>query len=137
MQGGWFMTNPLEPCLQEVRACVQTLEQELAQPTSASSLEAAGASLYVQAFRLTALADKAQVATKKDAKLAQCLHHVAATLVSCQSQLARRAAINAQALQTLLPAARSDTYAGGIRHRAAQPYGSAGRQSGEFKVICA
>ncbi|OIN92490.1 MAG: hypothetical protein AUJ20_07710 [Comamonadaceae bacterium CG1_02_60_18] len=135
MQGGWIMTNPLEPCLQAVRACVQKLEQELAQPASASSLEAAGASLYAQAFRLSALADQAQVATKKDAKLAQCLQHVAATLTSCQSQLARRAAINAQALQTLVPAARSDTYTGGLRNRAAQPYGSAGHQSGEFKVI--
>lgn len=131
------MTNSFESALDAAQVCVQKLQAELALPTSALALEAAGATLYAQAFSLSALVEQAQVATKIDNKLAQRLQHLAATLASCRSQLARRAALNARALQTLVPTARSDTYAGGLRGRSGQPYGSAGRQSGEFKVASA
>lgn len=61
----------------------------------------------------------------------------AAALVSVQENLARRAALTQQTLQTLLPTVRSDTYGVGTFARMRQPYGSAGQRSGEFQVVAA
>jgi hypothetical protein len=72
-----------------------------------------------------------------DPSLKARLRQVSLSLASCRESLVRRAALTDGALGTLMPATRQDTYAPAANRYARQPYGSAGRQSGEFRVTCA
>lgn len=72
-----------------------------------------------------------------DPSLKARLRKVALALASCRESLARRAVLTDGALGTLMPATRQDTYVPAANRYARQPYGSAGRQSGEFRATCA
>ena len=62
---------------------------------------------------------------------------IGAALGSLREGLLRRSVSVDRALAALLPAAQTDTYAPKARGYGQQPYGSAGRQSGEFRVLAA
>jgi len=74
---------------------------------------------------------------KTDQPLQLRLRKVAAALTSCRESLLRRSVITQQALGALVPATRSDTYASAAGPRSSKTYGSAGRQSGEFRMVSA
>ena len=63
---------------------------------------------------------------------------IAAALASMREGLLRRSVAVDRALSALVPATQQvDTYAPKMGAFASQPYGSAGRPSGEFKVLAA
>ncbi len=62
---------------------------------------------------------------------------IAATLSSMREALLRQSVRVERALFALVPASQSSTYAPKTGVYARQPYGSAGRQSGEFRVLAA
>jgi len=74
---------------------------------------------------------------KADRLLQLRLRKVAASLTSCRESLIRRSVITQQALGALVPATRSDTYAPAAGPLSPKTYGSAGRQSGEFRTVSA
>jgi hypothetical protein len=74
---------------------------------------------------------------RSDPALTSRLRQTAQALAACRENLMRRAALNQGALGMLMPATRNDTYAPGAGRFARQTYGSAGRQSGEFRVTSA
>lgn len=74
---------------------------------------------------------------KTDQPLQLRLRKVSASLMSCRESVIRRSAITQQALGALVPATRSDTYAPAAGPRSSKTYGSAGRQSGEFRMVSA
>lgn len=131
------MNSLLMSCLDDAQASVDTLAQVLAQPLSASELTAASAAVNEQSFRLLALINQGHTAIENDATLVQRARRVGAMLASCQEHLARHATLADQALRMLLPTVRTDTYAGAMSGRPGQPYGSAGRSSGEFRAVSA
>ncbi len=74
---------------------------------------------------------------KADQPLQLRLRKVAASLTSCRETLIRRSVIIQQALGALVPATRNDTYGSAAGPRSSKTYGSAGRQSGEFRTVSA
>lgn len=60
-----------------------------------------------------------------------------ASFDACREALMRRSFLTESSLGTLIPATRNQTYAPAAGRFSRQPYGSAGRQSGEFQVISA
>ncbi len=60
-----------------------------------------------------------------------------ASFDACREALMRRSFLTEISLGTLIPATRNPTYAPAAGRFSRQPYGSAGRQSGEFQVISA
>ncbi|MDD5028822.1 MAG: hypothetical protein PHH58_04855 [Rhodoferax sp.] len=131
------MNQHFQAGLDQVEVSVDELAGLLAQATQAGALEAAGVTLNKQVLKLSALMGQAPAAIKKDAVVVQRLRRMAITLASCQAHLARQAALTGLAMQTLFPAVRTDTYASAMIGRPGQPYGSAGRRSGEFRVVSA
>lgn len=61
---------------------------------------------------------------------------IAATLSAMRQGLLRQSVVVDRALGALVPAAKSNTYAPNAGY-GRQPYGSAGRQSGEFRALSA
>jgi hypothetical protein len=61
---------------------------------------------------------------------------IAAALSSVRQGLLRQSVVVDRALGALVPAAKSNTYAPNAGY-GRQPYGSAGRQSGEFRALSA
>lgn len=65
------------------------------------------------------------------------LRQTMASFDACREALMRRSFLTESSLSTLIPATRNHTYAPAAGRYTRQPYGSAGRQSGEFRVISA
>lgn len=66
------------------------------------------------------------------------LRQTKASLDACRETLMRRTTLTESSLSTLMPATRSATYAAPATAKySRQPYGSAGRQSGEFRATSA
>ena len=74
---------------------------------------------------------------KADAAAQLRVKKIATTLGSMREALLRQSVRVDRALSALVPASQSNTYAPKTGVYARQPYGSAGRQSGEFKVFAA
>ena len=110
---------------------------QLLQGSSANDLTPACTALQSAVLDFASLMQQKSVELDAAPSLKARLRKVALTLASCRESLARRAALTDGALGTLMPATRQDTYAPAANRYAHQPYGSAGRQSGEFRVTCA
>jgi len=128
------MSDALVDSLQKIELQVQRIAHLMAGAADEELLRAC-VDLQGQVSRFYALSP--ELASQRRGTLAMRLRKTAAALASCQENLARKAVLTQQTLQTLFPATRSDTYGAGPAARARQPYGSAGRQSGEFQTICA
>lgn len=122
--------------LEELDARLQQVAHLLVR-ASDGDLVTACDELHKQVGAFQALWQKAALAPPVPIPLALRLRKTAAALASVQQNLARRAVLTQQTLQTLFPATQSDTYSVGVGARARKPYGSAGRQSGEFQAVCA
>jgi len=60
-----------------------------------------------------------------------------ASFDACREALMRCSFLTESSLGTLIPATRNPTYAPAAARYTRQPYGSAGRQSGEFRAVSA
>lgn len=130
------MSDAVLDSLAEVEMRVQQVSHLMA-GVAGDELVQACADLQLHANRFCTLAQEFLVQQPAAASLTMRLHKTAAALASCQENLARHAVLTQQSLQTLFPATKNDTYGVGVGARVRQPYGSAGRQSGEFHVITA
>ncbi len=128
------MNGPISKSLNDFDAQVRRLAQLLVD-ASAGDLLATCAQLQAQAARLQADMQQRPVGDPLPTPLALRLRQSAAALTACQQSLARRTVLTGQTLQTLLPALRRDTYSVEALVRGRTPYGSAGRQSGEFQAL--
>lgn len=118
----------LEDQLAQVSA--QLLQPPSAELTQACSLLQAAVIEFAQLMRQSPAAVTAQ------APLQVRLRRVAAQLAVCREALVRRTVFTQQAFAALVPTARSHTY-GPATGSARNPYASAGRQSGEFRMASA
>ena len=122
--------------LDTVETHLHHVTQLLLEPDSGDLLQASTA-LQAAVLEFSRLAQRAGADFSKEPALKPRLRKVSAALVSCRETLMRRAFITQSALSTLMPATRDHTYAPVSGKFARQPYGSAGRQSGEFRVTSA
>lgn len=130
------MSAAIQNCLQKIDAQLQRVAQAL---NSASGDELVGIcdDLQQQVIELQRLWQRFSPTSSAQSQWVLQIRKAAAALASAQESLARRAVLTQQTLQTLFPAASSDTYTARPGTRTNQPYGSAGRRSGEFQVIAA
>lgn len=122
--------------IEQIDAQLQRIAQLMVHAAD-GDLASACNGLQQQVCDLQARWQKTALAQPLPATLALRLRKTAATLAATQQNLARRAVLTQQALQTLVPATQSATYDAGVGVRARNPYASAGRQSGEFQVVAA
>jgi len=129
------MAASLQNSLEDAERCIAAIAAQLVTATSAQLLESSCRALHEQALKLSVAFRDRPTATTVDQQLRQRLRCIASDLGVCQAQLARRAALNRQGLEVLVPAARAQTYGTDFSRRVGSRYGSAGRQSGEFHTV--
>jgi predicted transcriptional regulator len=95
-------------------------------------LATASAALRQGAIDLSVLLQRVTPIDLKNKSLKSRLNRLAAGMVSQRESLIRRAVLVERALNAIVPATRTGTYA-----QAAGPYGSAGKQTGAFKYLAA
>jgi|GEM_PF-1046258 len=128
--------SPIQSSLDTIDTHLQLVTRHLLDPQSGDVLQASTAlQAAVLAFSQLAQRFPADLANQPQLKLR--LRRMAAALASCRETLLRHTFITQSALSTLMPATREQTYAPAAGRYPRQPYGSAGRQSGEFRVISA
>ncbi|MDR3371374.1 hypothetical protein [Rhodoferax sp.] len=110
---------------------------QLLQSSASSDLTPACAALQSAVLALSSLTQQKSAKLDADPSLKARLRKASLSLASCRESLARRAALTQGALGALMPATRQDTYAPAANQYARQLYGSAGRQSGEFRATSA
>lgn len=128
--------NAIQNCLQDIETLVQRVVQALS-GASGDELVKVCDDLQQHVSRLQHLLLQSPPSSLAQSHWVLQARKAAAALASLQENLARRAVLTQQTLQTLFPAARSDTYSVRLGLRTNQPYGSAGRRSGEFRVVAA
>jgi hypothetical protein len=107
---------------------------QLLQGSASADLTPACMALQSAMLDFSKLMQHNQVKLDVDSALKARLRKASLSLASCRESLARRAALTQGALGMLMPASRQDTYTPATSRYARQPYGSAGRQSGEFQM---
>lgn len=130
------MSAAIQNCLQKIDAQVQRVAQAL-NGASGDELVSICSDLQQQVTELQRLWQRSSSTPSAQSQWVWQIRKAAAALASAQESLARRAVLTQQTLQTLFPAASSDTYNVRLGTRPNQPYSSAGRRSGEFQAIAA
>lgn len=129
------MSAAVQTCLQDIEAQVQRVAQALSGASGDELVEVCD-DLQQQIGRLHHLLQLSPLSPSAQLPRVLQARKTAAALSSLQENLARRVVLTQQTLQTLFPAAHSDTYS--VRSSAhTNLYGSAGRRSGEFRVVAA
>lgn len=129
-------SHPLQLSLEVVETQIHQINQQLLAPDSADLLQASTA-LQAAVLELSRLVQRTPGGFSKDPSFKLRMRKMSVALASCRESLLRRAFLTQGALSALMPATREDTYSPAAGKYARQPYGSAGRQSGEFRVISA
>ncbi|MBB1076530.1 hypothetical protein HUU62_19185 [Rhodoferax sp. 4810] len=129
-------SHPIQSSLDVVETQIQQVAQLLLAPDSGDLLQASTA-LQAAILEFSRLTQRTPVGFAKEPSFKARLRKMSAALTSCRETLLRRTFITQSALSTLMPATRDNTYAPGAGQYTRLPYGSAGRQSGEFRVISA
>ncbi len=101
------------------------------------SLVVASKALQTIAIELSKLMQQRSVDLRADPALHFRMKKIAASLALRRESLLRHAVIVERSLAALVPASQAGTYAPASGVYARQTYGSAGRQSGEFRALSA
>lgn len=96
------------------------------------ALAAASAALRQAGLDLSAVLPQLRSVERKHPALATRLRRLSTGMAAQRESLIRRTVLTERALNAIVPATRSSTYA-----QAAGPYGSLGRQTGAFKYLAA
>ena len=96
------------------------------------ALEASSAALRQAALEISALVQRLMPIERKNKELKLRLKKIAAGMAAQRESLIRRTALVEMALNAVVPATQSTTYA-----QSTGPYGSVGKQSGAFKYLAA
>ena len=121
----------LEKTLAEVEFHFKAVSAALVSGDPAA-LEAASGSLRQIAIDFSAVLQGLAPSDLKNQDLKLRLKKIAEGMATQRSSLIRRTALVEMALNAIVPASRSATYA-----QATGPYGSAGKQTGAFKYLAA
>jgi hypothetical protein len=97
----------------------------------------ASADLQAAVLALSRLPQLAALDQQLASSLKLRMRQTMASFDACREALMRRSFLTESSLGTLIPAMRNSTYAPAAGRYTRQPYGSAGRQSGEFQAISA
>lgn len=108
----------------------------LLDPNSGDLLQAS-ADLQAAVLELSRLPQLSALDRQVTPSLKLRMRHTLASFDACREALMRRTYLTESSLSTLIPATRNHTYAPAASRYTRQPYGSAGRQSGEFQAISA
>lgn len=101
------------------------------------ALVAAAGELQAMAVLFSKVLQPAAASLKNNPSARMRVKRLSATLGSMREALLRQSVRVDRALSALVPASQSHTYAPKTGVYARQPYGSVGRQSGEFRVLAA
>lgn len=105
---------------------------------SSGDLRQASVDLQEAVIALSRLPQLSSSNRQVESSLHMRLRQTKASFDACRETLMRRSILTESSLNTLMPATRSATYAAPATARySRQPYGSAGRQSGEFRATSA
>ena len=126
----------IQSSLDLVETHLHQVTQLLLEPDSGDLLQASTA-LQTAVLEFSRLAQRATAGLTQDPSLKLRMRKMSVALASCRESLLRRTFITQSALSTLMPATRDNTYAPATGKFTRQPYGSAGRQSGEFRMTSA
>jgi len=128
--------HPLQSSLEIIETHICQISRQLLEPDSGDLLQTSTA-LQAAVLEFLRLVQRTPAAFTKEPSLKSRMRKMSVALVSCREALLRRAFLTQSALSTLMPATRDATYSPAAGNYARQPYGSAGRQSGEFRVVSA
>ena len=129
-------TSPFESQLSLIEGQLALLSLALLS-NDANALVAASAELQAMAVWFTKAMPSVAADLKVRPSTQMRVKKIIATMVSMREALLRQGVRVDRALSALVPASQNNTYAPKTGAYARQPYGSAGRQSGEFKVFSA
>jgi hypothetical protein len=129
-------SHPLPSQLSQFESQLAFLCQSLVQPYP-DDLLAAASELQATAVALAADIPAVASSIRNSAADQQRVKIMAAKLISLCEALSRQNVGIERALATLIPTAKTHTYPARSGLSSRQPYGSAGRQSGEFKPVSA
>ena len=129
-------SNSLQSSLENVETHIHQIHQQLLAPDTGDLLQASTA-LQAAVLAFSRLVQGSPAGFSQEPAFKLRLRALALALASCRETLLRRAFITQSALSTLMPATHEPLYSPAAGQYTRQPYGSAGRQSGEFRVISA
>jgi len=124
-------------------AVLDQIEAEIEQLSSAllshqtEHLTSAAAALQATALGLSSAPLRESASTADNRALQNRLKKIAASLFSQRESLLRHSVLTERSLAALMPASRATTYSPATGAHSGRNYGSAGRQSGEFKSLAA
>jgi hypothetical protein len=122
----------LSSVLDHVESQLELFSEALTGHQADQMAEAAKA-LQAAAVNFSKLFQQQPIGSIRDVAMQLRLKRVAASLASRRENLIRCSVMVDRALAAIVPASQSDTYAPSKGALSRQAYGSAGRQSGEFK----
>lgn len=131
-----MVSHSLQSSLEIVETHLKQITQQLLEPDSGDLLQASNA-LQAAVLEFSRLVQHTPAVFAQETSLKLRMRKISVSLASCRESLLRRTFITQSALSTLMPAALDTMYSPAAGKYARQPYGSAGRQSGEFRVISA
>ncbi len=128
-------TDPIQPVLDQIEASLEQMDLALRQSNSQLLLRA---SSDVQRFALALPQLLQQTRPGADKSTQQRVLQLAGALGLRREAVFRHTAMVQRALAALVPASQENaTYAPAVGRLSRRPYGSVGRQSGEFRSLTA
>ena len=126
-----LLPTNVEAALARVELCVDKVSVAIVSGEPSELIVASGA-LQQAAVDFSYLLQRLTEKKKKNKELKLRVKRIAAGMATQREGLIRRNVLVSRALNVIVPATRSTTYA-----QAVGPYGSAGKQTGVFKVLAA
>jgi len=131
-----MLSRLIQSHLDTIDAHIGKVSACLLSPDSGDVLQAS-ADLQAAVINLSRQPQLSALDQSLSASLKQRMRRTMAAFDACREALSRRSYLTESSLGTLIPATRNHTYGPAAGRHTRQPYGSAGRQSGEFQVISA
>jgi hypothetical protein len=131
-----MLSRLIQSHLDTIETRIRQVSRCLLDP-SADGLVQASADLQIAVIELSRLPQLSGLDRHVTTSLKLRMRQMMASFDACREALLRRSFLTESSLSTLIPATRNSTYAPAAGGYTRQPYGSAGRRSGEFQVISA
>ena len=129
-------THPLASQLSQFETQLALLSEALVR-NNTHDLMTAAAELHAMSVVFSKVLQQAAAVIRQSPPAQLRIKKIAANLGSVRQGLIRHSVMVDRALAALVPATQSNTYAPSNGAYGRSPYGSAGRQSGEFKAFSA
>lgn len=131
-----MLSRLIQSHLDTIEAHINQVSRCLLDPSSGDLVQTS-ADLQTAVLDLSRLPQLAALDRQLASSLKLRMRQTMASFDACREALMRRSFLTESSLGTLIPATRNPTYAPAAARYTRQPYGSAGRQSGEFRAVSA